>query len=44
MLGTVLSSVHVLAHLNYTEGTLDEKNKLKCVRARLIKGYLKTDF
>lgn len=41
MLGTVLSSVHMLAHLNYTERMLAEKNR---VRARLINGYLKTDF
>lgn len=41
MLGTVLSSVHRLAYLNYTERMLAEKN---CVRARLIKGYLKADF
>lgn len=38
---TVLSSIPVLAHLNYTNRMLDEKIE---VRARLIKGYLKQIF
>lgn len=36
MLGTVLTSVHMLAHLSCTDSMLSEK-KLKCVRARLIR-------
>lgn len=42
MCQAVLSSLCMLAHLTYTEGMLDEK-KLSCIRARLIKGDLKTD-